>query len=102
MIDKINLQDKKVLLRVDYNVPIKDSIVLDDYRIKKSIPTINYCLEQGASITLMSHLGRPKGYDENCSLLPVVEKLEEIIGKNIIFSEDCISDKSFINSSKLP
>ena len=101
MITNINLKDKKVLLRVDYNVPIKDGIIMDDYRIKKSIPTINHCLEQGASITIMSHLGRPIKNKQDYSLLPIVEKLEELLGKDIIFSEDCISDKSFMNSSKL-
>ena len=101
MLDKISLKDKKVLLRVDYNVPINHSEVMDDYRIKKTIPTINYCLEQGASLTIISHLGRPTKYDENYSLYPVSEKLEEILGKEVIFSEDCISNESFMNSSKL-
>ena len=77
MLDKISLKDKKVLLRVDYNVPINHSEVMDDYRIKKTIPTINYCLEQGASLTIMSHLGRPAKYDEDYSLYPVSEKLQE-------------------------
>ena len=65
MLNQINLKDKRVLLRVDYNVPIDNSMVVDDYRIRKSIPTIKYCLEQGASVILMSHLGRPNGYDIN-------------------------------------
>ena len=86
MLDKISLKDKKVLLRVDYNVPIDNSEVMDDYRIKKTIPTINYCLEQGASLTIISHLGRPAKYDEDYSLYPVSEKLEEILGKEVIFS----------------
>ena len=101
MLNQINLKDKRVLLRDDYNVPIDNSMVVDDYRINKSIPTIKYCLEHGASLTIMSHLGRPKKYDEAYSLLPVSEKLEEILGKNILFSKDCISNKSFMNSSKL-
>ena len=101
MLDKITLKDKKVLLRVDYNVPIDNSEVMDDYRIKKTIPTINYCLEQGASLTIMSHLGRPTKYNEDYSLYPVSEKLQEMLGKEVIFSEDCISNESFMNSSKL-
>lgn len=101
MIDNINLKDKKILLRVDYNVPVQDGIIMDDYRIKKTIPTINHCLEQGASITIMSHLGRPIKNKQDYSLFPIVEKLEELLDKDIIFSEDCISDKSFMNSSKL-
>ena len=101
MIKDINLQDKRVLLRVDYNVPIQDGQVMDDYRIKKSLSTIRYCIEQGASITIMSHLGRPNGCDEEYSLRPISDKLSEILGKEIIFSEDCISDKSFVASSSL-
>tara|TARA_Y100001960_G_scaffold238457_1_gene251452 strand:+ start:1 stop:1176 length:1176 start_codon:yes stop_codon:yes gene_type:complete len=101
MITNINLKDKKVLLRVDYNVPVKDGIIIDDYRIKKSIPTINHCLKEGASITIMSHLGRPIKNEQNYSLFPIAEKLEELLNKDVIFSEDCISDKSFMNSSKL-
>ena len=101
MIKDINLQDKRVLLRVDYNVPIQDGQVMDDYRIKKSLPTIRYCIEQGASITIMSHLGRPNGYNEEYSLRPISDKLSEILSKEIIFSEDCVSDKSFVASSSL-
>ena len=101
MIKDINLQDKRVLLRVDYNVPIQDGQVMDDYRIKKSLSTIRYCIEQGASITIMSHLGRPNGCDEEYSLRPISDKLSEILGKEIIFSEDCVSDKSFVASSSL-
>ncbi len=101
MIKNINLQDKRVLLRVDYNVPIENGEVIDDYRIKKSLPTIRYCIEQGASITIMSHLGRPNGFDEEYSLRPISDKLSKILGKEIIFSEDCVSDKSFVASSSL-
>ena len=101
MIKDINLKDKRVLLRTDYNVPIQDSVVIDDYRIKKSLPIIRHCIEEGASITIMSHLGRPKGYDEDCSLRPVSEKLSNILGKEIIFSDDCVSDKAFAASSSL-
>ena len=101
MIKSINLKDKKVLLRVDYNVPIQDGQVVDDYRIKKTLPTLRYCLDHGASITIISHLGRPKGVDENLSLSPVCDKLSELLQKEIIFSEDCISDKAFVTSSSL-
>ena len=52
---------KTVLIRVDYNVPVENELVVDDYRILKSIPTIEYCLDQGAKVVLMSHMGRPKG-----------------------------------------
>jgi len=101
MIRSIDLKDKRVLLRVDYNVPIQDGKVMDDYRIKKSLPTIRYCIEQEASITIMSHLGRPKGFDEDYSLRPISEKLSDILDKEIIFSDDCVSDKAFVASSSL-
>jgi 3-phosphoglycerate kinase len=101
MIKDINLKDKRVLLRTDYNVPIEDSVVMDDYRIKKSLPIIRYCIDQGASITIMSHLGRPKGYDEDYSLRPISKKLSDILDKEIIFSDDCVSNKAFIASSSL-
>ena len=101
MIENINLSDKKVLLRVDYNVPIENSLVLDDYRIKKSLQTINYCLEQGAAITIMSHLGRPNGIDESLSLRPVADRLGEILNKEVLFSDDCISDKALLKSTTL-
>ncbi|OUX37683.1 MAG: phosphoglycerate kinase [Candidatus Pelagibacter sp. TMED273] len=101
MIENLNLSDKRILLRVDYNVPIQDAEVIDDYRIKKSLKTINYCLDQGASVTIMSHLGRPNGFDENFSLLPVAEKLSELLNKEVIFSDDCISDKALLKSTTL-
>ena len=101
MIENLNLSDKRILLRVDYNVPIQDGEVIDDYRIKKSLKTINYCLDQGASVTIISHLGRPNGFDENFSLLPVAEKLSELLNKEVIFSDDCISDKALLKSTTL-
>ena len=85
MIKNLSLKDKRVLLRVDYNVPIQDGQVIDDYRIKKSLKTIRYCIDQGSSITIMSHLGRPKGFDEDCSLRPVSEELSDILGKKLFF-----------------
>ena len=84
---------KTVLIRVDYNVPVQNEIVVDDYRIVKSIPTIKYCLEKGSKVVLMSHMGRPNGKrDNNLSLIPVGEKLAELLEMPIKFSEDCISD----------
>ena len=78
MLSNVSLADKKVLIRVDYNVPIEDGIIVDNYRIKKSLPTIQYCLDQGASIILMSHLGRPKKSDPNYSLIPICNELEKL------------------------
>ena len=71
---------KTVLIRVDYNVPVKNERVLDDYRILKSIPTIKYCLEKGSKVVLMSHMGRPDGkVDNKLSLIPAGEKLAELL-----------------------
>ena len=101
MLSNVSLADKRVLIRVDYNVPIEEGIIVDNYRIKKSLPTIQYCLDQGASVILMSHLGRPNSKDENYSLLPICDELEKLLNKTIIFSDDCISDDSIIKSSSL-
>jgi phosphoglycerate kinase len=90
----IDLQGKRILVRVDYNVPMDDQgSIADDYRIKKSIPTIQYLLDQNCKIILCSHLGRPEGKkDLKLSLKPCAEKLETIIQKPVEFAEDCIGD----------
>ena len=93
---------KTVLIRVDYNVPVENELVVDDYRILKSIPTIKYCLDQGAKVVLMSHMGRPKGkIDDKLSLIPAGEKLAELLEMPIKFSEDCISEDSIDVSRNL-
>ena len=91
-----------VLIRVDFNVPVEDDLVVDDYRIMKSLPTIKYCLDQGAKIVLMSHRGRPKGkIDSNLSLMPAGEKLAQLLEMPIKFSHDCISDDAIEVSRNL-
>ena len=93
---------KTVLIRVDYNVPVENELVVDDFRILKSIPTIEYCLDQGAKVVLMSHMGRPKGkIDDKLSLIPAGEKLAELLEMPIKFSEDCISEDSIDVSRNL-
>lgn len=86
----IDVKGKKVLVRCDFNVPLdKEGNITDDIRITSSMPTINYLLENGAAVILMSHLGRPKGQPSTeFSLLPVAKRLSEILGKSVFF-EDC-------------
>jgi phosphoglycerate kinase len=90
----IDLQGKRVLVRVDYNVPIKDGAVGDTLRLKASFETINYLLEKKCSLVLMSHLGRPDGkVDPAQSLEPVAKKTSELLGHEIGFVDDCIGPK---------
>ena len=87
----IDLKGKRVLMRVDFNVPMADGKVTDDKRIKAALPTINYVLEQGASLLLMSHLGRPKGGpDPEFSLKAASEALAALLGKPVQMAPDCI------------
>jgi phosphoglycerate kinase len=87
----IDVRGKRVLVRVDYNVPIKEGKVGDDTRIRAAMPTLDYLLEQGASLILCSHLGRPKGGpDPKYSLRPVADHLSSLMGKPVAFAEDCI------------
>jgi 3-phosphoglycerate kinase len=92
-INNFDLKGKRVLIRVDFNVPLSKGQVTDDFRIRMALPTINHCLESGASVVLMSHLGRPKGQViSELSLIPVGEKLAELIELPIKFSDDCVSE----------
>ena len=91
-----------VLIRVDFNVPVENDIVSDDYRILKSLPTIQHCLDEGAKIVLMSHRGRPNGkVDNNLSLMPAGERLAQFLEMPIKFSHDCISEDAIDVSRNL-
>jgi phosphoglycerate kinase len=101
-VQDIDVSGKKVLVRVDFNVPIKDGKVGDDTRIQAALPTINYLLERDASLILCSHLGRPKGeVKAEFSLKPVADYLAKILGKPVIFSADCIGPMAEDAASQL-
>ena len=89
----IDVKGKKVLVRVDFNVPLKDGKITDDTRIQAAMPTIKYLLEQNAALILCSHLGRPKGVaDLALSLKPVAAYLGDLLGKKVAFADDCIGE----------
>ncbi|WP_442265045.1 phosphoglycerate kinase [Tenacibaculum sp. ZS6-P6] len=92
-INDFNFEDKKALIRVDFNVPLNDEFqVTDDTRIQSAKSTIIKILEDGGSCVLMSHLGRPKGVDEKFSLKHIVDKVSEVIGVQVKFVEDCVGE----------
>ena len=99
----INLTDKKILMRVDFNVPLKEGNISDDTRIRSSLPTIEYILNQtGTSLILMSHLGRPKGQvSPEMSLKPVSKRLSELLGRDVIMASDCVGDDVRSTASNL-
>src|SRR5712675_1948972 len=90
-INDLDLRGKRVFIRVDFNVPLKDAVVTDDTRIRETLPTIRLAIQKGARVVLASHLGRPKGGpDLKYSLKPVAKKLEELLGNPVAFALDCV------------
>jgi phosphoglycerate kinase len=90
-IEDLDVEGKRLFVRVDFNVPIKNGRIGDDTRIRASLPTITYAADHGATVILASHLGRPKGRPlPEASLRPVAEHLSELLGRPVAFAEDCI------------
>ncbi|MGX2985153.1 phosphoglycerate kinase [Helicobacter sp. 23-1048] len=100
----IELQGKRVLIRVDFNVPMdEDFDISDDTRIREALPTINYCIDNGAkNITLISHLGRPNGNDPKFSLKHILKRVERLLGKDIAFADSIDSIQSLQESIATP
>ena len=92
----IDVDRQVVLVRVDYNVPLKkDGSIDDDLRIRASLPTIKYLIERQCKLVLVSHLGRPEGRDQSQSLAPVAARLSELLGQSVKFIDDCVGDKVY-------
>lgn len=90
-LDSVDVRGKRVLLRCDLNVPLKDGVITDDGRIKASLPTIKYLLAQGAAVVITAHLGRPKGERKpESSLAPIAKRLSELLGESVHFSNEII------------
>ena len=101
-IDDLDVAGKRVLLRVDFNVPTKDGVVTDATRIERALPTIQELSKKGAKVILLSHFGRPKGkVDPKESLKPVAKKLEQLLGGSVDFAEDCIGEAANKVPSKM-
>ncbi|HET7673403.1 MAG TPA: phosphoglycerate kinase, partial [Candidatus Saccharimonadales bacterium] len=93
-IKDVDISGKRVVLRLDWNVPYDEQGgVTDDFRIKSSLPTINYLLEQGCSLVILSHRGRPENREAQLSMGPVAKKASELIGRDVGFTDGLIEEK---------
>ncbi len=93
-IKEADLKGKRVVIRVDFNVPLKNGVVTDNTRIKAALPTVKYILEQGASLVVMSHFGRPKGQkNPDFSMAPIAKEFEALLGKPVKLAPDVIGDE---------
>jgi phosphoglycerate kinase len=95
-IEDLNIKGKRVFVRSDFNVPLDDNLMItDDRRIRSTLPTINYAIDEGAKVILSSHFGRPKGKkDPRLSLAPVAKRLQRLLNKEVVFSPDCIGSQA--------
>jgi len=94
-IDDLDVAGKRALVRVDFNVPTKDGVVTEATRIERALPTIQELSKKGAKVILLSHFGRPGGKrDENESLRPVAQKLEQLLGGGVLFADDCVGEEA--------
>ena len=101
-INDLDLKGKRVFIRVDFNVPLKDGKVSDDTRIRETLPTLRLAMQKGGRLVLASHLGRPKGGpDPKYSLAPVAVKLNEMLGTPVVFAADCVGDDAEAKSKSL-
>jgi len=103
MIQDFNFKGIKTIVRVDFNVPLdkKTFVVTDDTRIRGALKTINKIVDDGGSVILMSHLGRPEGRQEKYSLKPVLPVLEKLLGKKVLFADDCLGESAIKMSAAL-
>ncbi len=94
-IEDIDIKGKRVFIRADFNVPLDDNLMItDDRRIRSTLPTINYAIDEGSKVILSSHLGRPKGkVDPRFSLAPVAKRLQRLLNKEVTFAPDCIGSQ---------
>jgi phosphoglycerate kinase len=102
VLEDLDFAGKRVLLRADFNVPLKDGRVTDDTRIRRTLPTIETLLEGGAKVVVLSHLGRPKGRDPALSLKPVAAVLGRLLGREVAFASDCIGPEAEQAVAALP
>src|SRR4029078_826720 len=91
-LDQADVKGKRVLVRVDLNVPVENGKVSDATRIERAVPTIDDIAKRGGKVILLSHFGRPKGRDPKQSLKPVADEVARVLGREVAFADDCIGD----------